>query len=44
MMGVVTEPWPFVWSAYGATVVLIGGYLVSLWVRSRSTGGGDEQA
>jgi hypothetical protein len=33
MMGVVTDPWPYVWAAYG----------VSLWLRTRSTGGGDEK-
>lgn len=43
MMGVVTDPWPFVWAAYGATCVGLGAYVVSLWLRTRSTGGEDEK-
>jgi hypothetical protein len=35
MMGVVTEPWPYVWVVYGATTLSLGAYVVSLWVRLR---------
>ena len=41
MMGVVTDPWPYVWAVYGVTTVSLGAYLVSLWVRSRAEGGTD---
>lgn len=43
MMGVVTDPWPYVWAAYGATTLALGAYLVSLWVRSQSSGGESEE-
>lgn len=35
MTGVISGGWEYVWGAYVTYWVFLGGYAVSLWIRSR---------